>query len=83
MTGTSLDGIDAALVEIIGESLDDLAWRLIRSQTVAYTDERRDLIHDAITAGSAASICSLHAEMGEWLATAVVDVCGAEGLDYV
>src|SRR5688572_22409857 len=79
MTGTSLDGIDAALVEIEGESLDDLRWELIHSRTAPYTTEQREAIHHAIVQGNAALICELHGQMGEWLAEAVMEVCAAAG----
>lgn len=81
MTGTSLDGIDAALVDIEGSSVEDLRWRLVHSQTVPYSPERRDAIHEAIVAGSAATICSLNAQMGEWLAEAVTEACAAADVD--
>ncbi len=80
MTGTSLDGIDAALVDIRGGSLEDLEWRLVQSRTQPYPPERREEIHAAILGGSAASICVLHAKMGEWLSEAVEGVCLAAGV---
>jgi anhydro-N-acetylmuramic acid kinase len=75
MTGTSLDGIDAALVDIEGDSVETLRWKLIRSITLEFTPERRDAIHDAIVAGSAQALCALNADLGEWLAEAVIEVC--------
>lgn len=81
MTGTSLDGIDAALVEIEGEDLASLSWHLVRSRTSPYSAERREAIHASIVSGSAASICTLHADMGEWLAEAVLGLCAEAGVD--
>jgi anhydro-N-acetylmuramic acid kinase len=88
MTGTSLDGIDAALMEIEGDRVDALRWRLLGSVTKPYTDERREQIHGEMVEGSAAGIAKLHAGLGEWLAEAVAEVCqetgiGMERLDLI
>jgi anhydro-N-acetylmuramic acid kinase len=75
MSGTSLDGVDAALVEIKGTNTDDISWRLVHSCTVPYTEARRDAIHGAILAGTADALCALHTDLGEWLAEAALQVC--------
>jgi anhydro-N-acetylmuramic acid kinase len=75
MSGTSLDGIDAALVEISGDSLADLRWELRSAMTTPYTPERREAIHRVIANGSAAEMAVLHAELGEWFADAVEEIC--------
>ncbi len=80
MTGTSLDGVDAALVEIEGDSVASIEWRLLRSCTTAYPAERSEMIHRCIVAGDAASLCALDAELGEWLAEAVHEVCRSAGV---
>lgn len=81
MSGTSLDGIDAALVEVAGSGEHDVTARVVRSLTVDYTEPRREAIHAAIVAGTAEALCSLHADLGEWLAEAVLRVCGEAGVD--
>ncbi len=80
MTGTSLDGIDAALVEITGDSVDTIVWKLIASTTTPYTVEQREEIHAAIISGSAEKICLLDARMGELLADAALAVCATAGV---
>jgi anhydro-N-acetylmuramic acid kinase len=80
MTGTSLDGVDAALVEVTGTALDSMEWRLIQSSTTAHPPERREAIHAAILAGDAGKLCSLNADLGEWLADAVREVCREAGV---
>jgi len=75
MSGTSLDGIDAALVEVEGTTEDDVSARLVRALTLPYDEPRREAIHAAIAAGTAQALCGLHADLGEWLAEAVVRVC--------
>jgi anhydro-N-acetylmuramic acid kinase len=80
MSGTSLDGVDAALVSIEGESLADVRWEMVGWHTSAYDEARRQVIHDAILQGSAEALCALHAELGEWLAEAALRVCDAAGV---
>jgi len=80
MSGTSLDGIDAALVEIEEGAGDRPDWRLIAFETVPYPPERREEIHASILEGDAASLTRLHARLGEWLAEAVLRVCRVAGV---
>src|SRR5690606_36104342 len=40
MTGTSLDGVDAALVEVTGTTPDAMQWRLLHAATTPYSEER-------------------------------------------
>jgi anhydro-N-acetylmuramic acid kinase len=81
MSGTSLDGIDAALVRVEGESEADVRAETLHWLTVPYGEERREAIHRAIVAGTAEALCGLHADLGEWLAEAVVRVCGESHVD--
>lgn len=82
MSGTSLDGIDAALIEIDDADGDPgaVAWRLIAFDTLPYPRGHRDEIHDAILRGDPAHLSRLHARLGEWFAEAVRRVCGAAGV---
>lgn len=80
MSGTSLDGVDAALVEFEGESELDVRWALRAFVTVPFEREQRAQIHDALVAGSAASLCWLHAQLGEWFAAAALAVCEEAGV---
>lgn len=81
MSGTSLDGVDAALVELEGEGVEDVRFRLVHAVTVPYDEARREAIHGAILAGSAEALCGVHAELGEWLAEAAVRVCDEAGVE--
>lgn len=80
MTGTSLDGVDAALVEIGGDSVDSISWRLVSAVTVPYAEAEREEIHGSIVSGSAEAICLLHARMGELLADGALSVCSEAGV---
>jgi anhydro-N-acetylmuramic acid kinase len=81
MSGTSLDGVDAALVEVDGSGTDDLRIRVLHALTVPYGDEQRRMSHDAIVAGNAEALCGLHADLGEWLAEAALAVCREAGVE--
>lgn len=80
MSGTSLDGVDAALVEVGGSSAGDVSVRTVRSLTVPYDEDQREAIHAAIGAGTAEALCALHADLGEWLAAAALRVCDEAGV---
>lgn len=79
MSGTSLDGIDAALVEIDG-STDAPVWRIRSFLDVPYTPARRTAIHDGIVHGSAESLCRLNADLGEWFADAALRLLADAGV---
>jgi anhydro-N-acetylmuramic acid kinase len=71
MSGTSADGVDAALVEIRGRN-HDLKLDLLAFRTYPYPDLfRRRLLH-AMTQGSIADACHLNVALGEWLARAAL-----------
>jgi anhydro-N-acetylmuramic acid kinase len=66
MSGTSVDGIDAALVEITGEEFD-LSVKLLAGDTYAYpVDLRKQIL--AVCGGAALSIAQL-AELDDAIAT--------------
>ena len=72
MSGTSLDGCDAALVEIEGKSV-----RLAAFITQPMPDALRVKILDccSLERSHIALACSLNAEMGYWFAEAARAVC--------
>lgn len=76
MSGTSLDGVDAALVEFAEGAV--AALRAFVS--IPYTLAQREQIQQAIVAGGAAELCRLDVELGEWLAAAALRVCAEAGV---
>ncbi|HEX6694212.1 MAG TPA: anhydro-N-acetylmuramic acid kinase [Longimicrobiales bacterium] len=80
MSGTSLDGIDAALIDIDGDA-SAADWHLVAFREQPYSASRRAAIHDAITHGSAEELCRLHADLGEWFADAARGVADMAGVD--
>lgn len=81
MSGTSLDGVDAALVEVGGTTTADVTARVVHSLTLPYDGGRRETLHRALVAGTAEALCDVHATMGEWLAEAALAVLAAAGVD--
>ncbi len=50
MSGTSLDGIDAALVRFEGSSPEDFAWTLLAFESTPYEPDRQALLLKGMTA---------------------------------
>lgn len=79
MSGTSMDGIDAALVDV--EPADGgVDWRLVEFRTFAYPRDRRDEINAVLAGGDLAAVTRLHGRLGEWFAEAALEVCRIAGL---
>lgn len=80
MSGTSLDGIDAALVELGDEAPSSVAWELAGFVTRPYTPEQRERLRSAAEdRASTADLCRLHVDLGGWLADAADAVCQEAG----
>lgn len=71
MSGTSLDGVDAALVRIDGQA--GISARLEAFLTVPYRSEQRERIEAALE-GGAAELCRLNMELGDWFAEAALQL---------
>lgn len=80
MSGTSLDGIDAALLRVEG-STEAPEWTLEAFVSRPYQPEQRESIHAAIQQGGTPELCRLHTSLGEWFAEAAVQVCRSAGVD--
>ena len=78
MSGTSLDGVDAALVRLDGDAPE---WRVEAFVARPYPSERRERIHAAIQEGGAPELCRLHTALGEWFAEAALAACAEAGVD--
>jgi anhydro-N-acetylmuramic acid kinase len=79
MSGTSADGVDAALVDI--RSGDDRATvRLLAFETFAYPTGLRERLLATASAGSTADVCHLNAYLGELFAEAAVGIAQRAGL---
>src|SRR6186997_1522846 len=73
MSGTSSDGVDAALVNITGRGRF-LKARTLAAHTLAYPRSLQQRILSASVSGTVAEICHLNALLGEWFANAALNV---------
>ena len=80
MSGTSADGVDAALVEIGGEN-DRPVLRVVAWETLAYPPGLRERILAVATGGSTEQVCHLNAYLGELFAGAAVRVAQRAGIE--
>jgi anhydro-N-acetylmuramic acid kinase len=82
MSGTSLDGMDAALVEIAGAGRAT-ELRLLAFLTLPYTDELRSALLEAAQGetGGSRALCCLNVLLGEAAARACLGVCEKAGID--
>lgn len=69
MSGTSLDGISAAVVRF-DESDNRITSNLLAFEHRAYSITERERIEALMQRGSAQEYCRLHVDMGQWLADA-------------
>jgi len=70
MSGTSLDGMDAALVRFTGPTHCELLHFISR----AYSDAERDLLLAAVARGTARDLARLHVRLAEWAGEATEQV---------
>src|SRR2546428_8602968 len=78
MSGTSADGVDAALVDIRGTG-HDLKIKLKAFRTFPYPTVFRERLVEAMTGGTVEDVCHLSGARGEWSARAALRVLTAAG----
>lgn len=81
MSGTSLDGVDAALLEVGGTPPGTFSWRLLGFHTESYRPEERGSIRRALEGGGPAELARLHAALGERFARCALAGCARAGVD--
>ena len=79
MSGTSVDGVDCALVDI-SRAQARLRVKLLASQTIAYPKKLRQQVLLAPTKGTVAELCHLNAAVGEMFAKAALLTIRRAGL---
>ncbi|MCC6318788.1 MAG: anhydro-N-acetylmuramic acid kinase [Gemmatimonadaceae bacterium] len=79
MSGTSLDGISAAVVRFSQDgarvSAELLAW-----DVAPYTATQRERLGSALVGGTPETYCRLNVDLGEWLAAAAQQVIAQAGV---
>ncbi len=79
MSGTSVDGIDAALVQVSGTGETLRLERILATHTRPYTNAESERIH-ALFDGNVAEICEMNVVIAEWFAEATRSVIERAGL---
>src|SRR6266571_3308266 len=69
MSGTSADGVDAALVDIRGTG-HDLKITLQAFRTFPYPTAFRERLLQAMTGGTVEDVCHMNGALGEWFSRA-------------
>jgi len=82
MSGTSLDGISAAVVRFaVDESSPSrLETQLLAFRGVSYTAAQRARLESALSHGSARDYCNLAFDLGNWLADAAIGALADAGI---
>jgi anhydro-N-acetylmuramic acid kinase len=84
MSGTSLDGIDAALVRLVprGQSYE---VDLMNFQTTKFEESDRHALHNVLppNSGSTRAVAELHRSLGDAFAQAALRVAGETEVDYI
>jgi anhydro-N-acetylmuramic acid kinase len=81
MSGTSLDGVDAVVLEVSGLEPARLDVRVLGFRSVAYGEALRVRLRHAMSEGGACELARLHVELGEAFARALLvclDACDVE-----
>lgn len=78
MSGTSADGVDAALVDVQGAG-HNLKVRLLAFHTFPYPPSFRLRLLHAMSHGTVTDVCRLNAALGEWFARAALKVLKKTG----
>jgi anhydro-N-acetylmuramic acid kinase len=79
MSGTSLDGISAAMVRFTREG-ERVTAELLAYDVLGYTPEQRDRLSHALVSGTPESYCRVNFDLGEWLAAAAQRVIAQAGI---
>ena len=80
MSGTSLDGISAAVVRFTPGATKAIDAELLAFIGTSYSAEQRDRLARALTGGSAQEYCRVAFDLGGWLADAAVAVLAEAGV---
>jgi anhydro-N-acetylmuramic acid kinase len=79
MSGTSLDGISAAVARFV-PGVDHISAELLAYRSVAYSREQRARLLRALEGASPPEYCRLNFDLGAWLAEAAIAVLADAGV---
>ncbi len=79
MSGTSLDGVSAAVARFV-PGVDHISAELLAFRSLSYTRDQRERLLRALEGASPSEYCRLNFELGAWLADAAVAVLADAGV---
>jgi anhydro-N-acetylmuramic acid kinase len=79
MSGTSLDGISAAVARFV-PGVDHISAELLAFRSFSYTREQRERLLRALEGTAPTEYCRLNFELGAWLSDAAVAVLADAGI---
>jgi anhydro-N-acetylmuramic acid kinase len=80
MSGTSLDGISAAVARFTDSTDGRIAADLLGHTSRSYTPAQRTRLSAALGGGTPAEYCRLNFDLGGWLADAAIEVIAEAGI---
>jgi anhydro-N-acetylmuramic acid kinase len=80
MSGTSLDGVSAAVVRFRDDEDSGIGWELLAYDVTPYSDSERQLLGDCLTGTTPEIYCRVNYELGGWLARAATAVIAQAGV---
>jgi anhydro-N-acetylmuramic acid kinase len=80
MSGTSLDGVNAAIARFTDIDDGRVDVDLLGFTSRAYTPAQRDRLAAALAGATPAEYCRINFDLGEWLADAAIEVIAEAGI---
>jgi anhydro-N-acetylmuramic acid kinase len=80
MSGTSLDGISAAVARFTDSTDGRIDAELLAYTSRSYTPAQRTRLSAALGGGTPAEYCRLNFDVGDWLADAAIEVMAEAGI---
>jgi anhydro-N-acetylmuramic acid kinase len=80
MSGTSLDGISAAVARFTDSTDGRIDAELLAYTSRSYTPAQRTRLSAALGGGTPAEYCRLNFDIGDWLADAAIEVMAEAGI---
>ncbi len=80
MSGTSLDGVSAAVVRFREDEQSSIGWELLAYDVTPYSEAERKLLAECLTGTTPEAYCRVNYELGAWLARAATSVIAQAGV---
>lgn len=80
MSGTSLDGISAAVVRFRSETTSPIEFQLLSFATVDYSREQRERLAKALVSGTPKEYCRISFDLANWLASVAIQAIAEAGV---